>query len=497
MVAAIVTTIVALALLVGAFLGVRLLYLKSRQPVSLAFLALYLLTTLLIVGYFLATDPNVSPWRLEGAPADWFRFVIGVGVTASVLIALDHLLLKGYLVERRGLYLPGPLRLAIHGAVVIVIGLVLLRTLLRINVIALVAVPTVLTAVIGFALKDTLTRLFEGIMLGRLMHIGDWVSLVGQEGRVVDISLGRVTLQTRANDYVTIPNNIVAQKEIVNYSQPTRAHMCCVAIEASFADPPTRVIEVARRAAAAVPGVLSVPQAFAAAYRDSGIEYRVCVMLDDYAQRYRIESDVRSYLWHAFRREGIEIPFPVRELRRPAPPAETEEERRAAVRARLAAVDFLAGLSPEELGRVAAAASARVYLPGEAVVREGETGTAEFFCIVRGRATVSVAADGRAREVATLTDGQYFGEMSLLTGEPRAASVTAASELHVLVIGKPIMQQLLAANPALAERLAQPLAARQTALQQARALAQEAGAAAPAPAKHGLAERIRRFLGRG
>lgn len=495
MTAAIITIIVALALLIGVFLGVRVLYLKSRQPVSLAFLALYLLTTLLIVAYFLVTDPNVSPWQLGPKEIEWFRFVIGLGVTASVLIVIDHLLLKGVLVERRGLYLPGPLRLAIHGAVVIVIGLILLRTVLHINIIALVAVPTVLTAVIGFALKDTLTRLFEGITLGRLMRIGDWVSLVGIEGKVVDISLGRVTLQTRTGDHVTVPNNIVAQKEIVNYSKPTREHMCCVAIEASFADSPSRVIEVACRAAAAAPGVLAEPQAFATAYRDSGIEYRVCFMLDDYGERYRTESDVRSYLWHAFRREGIEIPFPVRELRQPAVVAPTEAERRAATRMRLAAVDFLAGLSPEELDRLAAAAMPRVYLRGEPVVREGEAG-AEFFCIERGSAGVSVTTDGRAHEVATLSEGQYFGEMSLLTGEPRAASVTAASELHVLVIGKPIMQQLLAANPALAERLAQPLAARQTALQQARAVAQEAGAVVAAPAKHGLAERIRRFLGR-
>jgi len=494
MIAAIVTTVVALALLVGVFFGVRVLYLKSRRPVSLTFLAIYLLTTLLIAGYFVITDPNVSPWRLERAATDWFRFAIGAGVTASVLIVLDHLLLKGYLVDRRGLYLPGPLRLAIHGVVVIVIGLILLRTVLNINIVALVAVPTVLTAVVGFALKDTLTRLFEGIVLGRLMRIGDWVSLVGMEGRVVNISLGRVTLQTRAGDYVTVPNNVVAQKEIVNYSQPTREHMCCVAVEASFADPPTRVVEVCQRTAAAVPGVLSV-RAYAAAYRDSGIEYRVCVMIDDYSERYRIESDVRSYLWQAFRREGIEIPFPVRELRRPAPAAETAEEHRAAVRTRLAAVDFLAGLSPAELDRLAATATERVYQPGETVVREGENSTAEFFCIARGRATVSVLSDGRPHAVATLAEGQYFGEMSLLTGEPRAASVSAATELELLVIGKPILQQLLADNPALAERLAQPLAARQSALQQARTTVHEAAAPAAAPAKHGLAERIRRFLG--
>lgn len=494
MTAAIITMIVALALLVGVFLGVRVLYLRSRQPVSLTFLSIYLCTTLLIVAYFLVTDLNISPWRLGQTETDWFRFAIGLGVTASVLIVLDHLLLRGYLVERRGLYLPGPLRLAVHGAVVIVIGIVLLRTVLRINLIALVAVPTVLTAVIGFALKDTLTRLFEGIVLGRLMHIGDWVSLVGLEGRVVNITLGHVTLRTRANDYVTVPNNIVAQKEIVNYSKPTREHMCCVAIEASFADVPTRVIEVCRRTAAAVPGVLSVPHVFAAAYRDSGIEYRVCVMLDDYAERYRIESDVRSYLWQAFRREGVEIPYPAREIRSPPPGRETPAQRQADIRAGLARIDFLAGLSPAELDRLAGSVERRVYMPGEKVVREGETGE-EFFYMAHGGAAVTVA--GGAGTVATLAPGDYFGEMSLLTGAPRAATVTATMELHLLVLKPAPMRELLHANPGLAERIGETLAERQSRLARARAaVATPETAATTEKQKSRLVESIRRFLGR-
>lgn len=107
MTAAIITMIVALALLVWVFLGVRVLYLRSRQPVSLVFLAIYLLTTLLVASYFILTDPGVSPWRLSAVEIRWFRFAIGLGVTASILIVLDNLLLKGYLVQQRGLYLPG------------------------------------------------------------------------------------------------------------------------------------------------------------------------------------------------------------------------------------------------------------------------------------------------------------------------------------------------------------------------------------------------------
>ena len=275
MTAAIITMIVALALLVWVFLGVRVLYLRSRQPVSLVFLAIYLLTTLLVASYFILTDPGVSPWRLSAVEIRWFRFAIGLGVTASILIVLDNLLLKGYLVQQRGLYLPGPLRLAIHAAVLAIVVLLLLRTVLHINIVALVAVPTVLTAVIGFALKDTLARLFEGITLGRLMHIGDWVSLVGKEGRVANITLGYVTLQTRAGDYVMVPNNVVAQKEIINYSKPTREHVCCVTVEAAFADAPAKVIAVCQQAAAAVPGVLANPPAVRAGLGLPRLGYRV------------------------------------------------------------------------------------------------------------------------------------------------------------------------------------------------------------------------------
>ncbi len=496
MTAAIITMIVALALLVWVFLGVRVLYLRSRQPVSLVFLAIYLLTTLLVASYFILTDPGVSPWRLSAVEIRWFRFAIGLGVTASILIVLDNLLLKGYLVQQRGLYLPGPLRLAIHAAVLAIVVLLLLRTVLHINIVALVAVPTVLTAVIGFALKDTLARLFEGITLGRLMHIGDWVSLVGKEGRVANITLGYVTLQTRAGDYVMVPNNVVAQKEIINYSKPTREHVCCVTVEAAFADAPAKVIAVCQQAAAAVPGVLANPPPFVlvSAYRDSGIEYRVCFTLDDYAERYAIEGNVFSYIWYAFRREGIEIPYPAREMRSPPPGRETPAQRQADTRAGLARIDFLAGLSPAELDRLASSVERRVYMPGEKVVREGEAGE-EYFYIVHGAVVVTVA--GGAGTVATLAPGDYFGEMSLLTGAPRAATVTATAELHLLVLKPEPMRELLHANPGLAERIGETLVVRQSRLARAHAAAATPETTATTEKqKSRLVESIRRFLGR-
>ena len=86
--------------------------------------------------------------------------------------------------------------------------------------------------------------------------------------------------------------------------------------------------------------------------------------------------------------------------------------------------------------------------------------------------------------------------MSLLTGEPRAATVTAETELHVLVIGKRIMQELIAANPMLAEHMGDTLAQRQAALTRARQTAPEPAHMAAAKQQGSLSDRIRRFLGR-
>jgi len=497
MTAAIVSVSVALVLLISGFLGIRVLYLKSRQPVSLVFLAMYLLTTLLIAAYFIVTDPQVSPIRLGEDAVGWIHFSIGLAISLTTLLVLDHLLIRGYFVQKRGLYLPDALRISIQVVLLSIIGLILLHTLLGINVIALVAVPTVLTAIIGFALKDTITRLFEGIVLGRVVHIGDWVNLVGQEGEVINISVAHVTLQTRDGDWFIVPNNLAAQKEIVNFSRPRRIHRCSVSVEAAYAHSPVHVIEVLDRAAASVAGVVSPPKpdALVAAYRDSGIEYHARFWIENFADRHVIEGRVLAYIWQAFRRNGIEIPFPQRVIHHPVKDGQTAEQARAAIRERLAQIDFLSDLSAAEFDQLATSVERRVYLPGENVVREGEPGE-ELFYIDSGDAKITAHTKAGDQTVVKLTAGEYFGEMSLLTGEPRAATVTAETELHVFVIGKRIMQELIAENPALAEHMGETLVERQAALTRTRQNAPRAANAADNKQQESLVDRIRRFLGR-
>src|SRR3989442_4227871 len=97
-------------------------------------------------------------------------------------------------------------------------------TFMGINVVALVAIPTAVTAVIGFALQDTLKRFFAGIMLGKLVRVGDWVRLAGQVGRVVKEDLGLVTILTPTDDLDMIANHLVAQLVILKFNITTSRH---------------------------------------------------------------------------------------------------------------------------------------------------------------------------------------------------------------------------------------------------------------------------------
>src|SRR5437899_10681429 len=109
---------------------------------------------------------------------------------------MDILLLEDYLIIKKGLYIPDLLRLLLLFSGLAGAGIIFLRTVIGINVVALVAIPTAATAVIGLALQDTLTRFFAGIMLGKLVRVGDWVRWAGQVARAVRGDLGHVTMLT-------------------------------------------------------------------------------------------------------------------------------------------------------------------------------------------------------------------------------------------------------------------------------------------------------------
>jgi CRP-like cAMP-binding protein len=235
---------------------------------------------------------------------------------------------------------------------------------------------------------------------------------------------------------------------------------------------------VLHQVALATRGVLADPPPHVRThtYAAWSIEYEVRFFLEDFARQQEIVDEFKTQVWYAAKRNGLVIPFPIQtsyEYRMALPPPPPPG---APTRDALAKVPVFVPLGADELELLSRDAVRQQYGHGEFVVRQGDPGDA-LFVILEGTAIVSVRDEqGAVREVARLSRGEFFGEMALLTGEPRTASVTAADDLSVLVIFKETMQGMLARRPPLASEIAEIVAARRSglrAIQELRSAPQE------------------------
>lgn len=473
---------------------------KRAKKVPGYFSATYMVTLSLYVLLILNESELVWFVDLWEAAYLWTKFAAYLGTAFYLLKAADLLLLEDYLIAKKGMHIPELLRLLLIISGLAALALVLLRTVMGINVIALVAIPTAATAVIGFALQDTFKRFFAGLMLGKLIRVGDWVCVAGTEGCVLKIDLGHVTLLARDGVQAMIPNNIVVQQEILNYSKPATKHARTTLVETAYGVPPLQAQAILIEAAKAVSGVLPDPQpeAFIMAFKDSSIQYRVKFWVQDYTRMSDIEGQVLACVWHAFQRHGIEMPYPQRIIHMaPAPIATSlQASKRAYLLNALRQIEFLSILTPEELERMAQESTLQIYLPGEVIVREGDGGT-ELFLILDGQANVRKGDDAAGATVAALGPMQCFGEMALLTGEPRAATIVAQTRIEVLVISKATLAQPLLANPVLAERIGNIMAERKAQISAHQEPSAHRAERAPdlAAQSKSLSARIRMFFG--
>jgi CRP-like cAMP-binding protein len=132
----------------------------------------------------------------------------------------------------------------------------------------------------------------------------------------------------------------------------------------------------------------------------------------------------------------------------------------------LRTIDLFRPLSDDELRTVTTRFRPLHYAAGERIIEEGSPGDS-FFIIDQGQVVVSKKLGGVPREVARLVPGEFFGEMALLTGEKRSATIAAAGDVDLFMIDKAGFQDIVAANPAVAVDISTLLAERREALTQA------------------------------
>lgn len=356
--------------------------------------------------------------------------------------------------------------------------------------------------VVGFALQDTLGNAFAGlaIQVEKPFRVGHWIQVGGFEGRVAEITWRATKLQTKTGNFVVVPNNIMSKEAITNYSEPAVPTRLEVEVGASYDTPPNEVKAVLREALASAPDALTspAPDVVIAEFANSAITYRVRFWVADFARDEVARDQVRAAIYYAFRRHEIEIPYPIQvEIpRMPSARVERDTEERAALLDRVA---VLAPLTRAERLELAESARERPYGAGEIVVRQDDPGQS-MFVVCSGRVRVTIEpergagrqAGAASQELAVIGPGGYFGEMSLLTGDPRAATVTALEDCDLLEIAADDFRRLVLGNPDVVEEIGRAALQRRDELETTRAAVVVAAMTDESASR--LLARIRKFL---
>src|SRR5262249_5307628 len=440
---------------------------KLTLPLAVAMVLTAVYVTLRIVAFDLIGDKI-------------FAYLLAISLAAISVLAvrlINRLLFDVLFVRRSGREAPALLRGLLSIALYIAAFLLIYRTVLDREIgLEILATSTVLSVILGLALQDTLGNFFAGISLHveQPFRILDSIRIGDTIGKVEGITWRTTTVRTNNNSLVVFPNSRVAREpiEIYQFSSLNRRVML---FPAPYSVAPERIASLVKEAVQSLPDVAPerTPIVRINSFSDSYVTYELLYWVKDYMLTPDLDAKAKERIWYVTRRAGIEIPLPTRHLLveplepRTISPADDE-------RIILESVEIFEPLTAEERESVLRSAVCSVYAPGEVILRRGDAGDS-MFVVKKGKVEVRLTATkGDPNAVALIEAGGFFGEMGLLTGEPRTADVTALDEVEVWEIHKPALQQVLADNDQLVAALCEKVADRQAKLVEfARAVPEE------------------------
>lgn len=385
----------------------------------------------------------------------------------------------------------------------------LLLSHVGVNVSGIVATSAVVTAAIGLSLQDTLGNVMGGIaiQMERTISVGDWIKVNENVGVVKEIRWRQTSIETRNWDTVVIPNSLIMKNTVVVLGRKQaspRQHRQYVYFNVDYRYPPTAVIAAVNGAVSTdpLPNVAAdpAPHCLMMDFKDSYASYAVRYWLTDLWHDERTDSLVRSRIVFALKRRGISAAIPAYRT------FQTEEDHERMQRIRtehidrrmgaLAKIDLFNSLNDEERRYLAPRLHETPFADGETIARQGDESHC-LYIITQGSAEVRLAMDGtsQSRVLATLKPGEFFGEMGLMTGDRRAASVLAVSDVDCLRLDKEDFIDVLHRRPQIAESISQVLAQRRVELEAAREhLSGEAVKERLKKTQGDLLQRIRNFF---
>jgi small-conductance mechanosensitive channel/CRP-like cAMP-binding protein len=336
-------------------------------------------------------------------------------------------------------------------------AVVLLNLLVHVgvNVSGVIATSALLAGIVGLALQEVLGNLIGGVAVHAdgAIREGVWIRTEHGVGRVTNVRLRHTSIETADNNIVIIPNSSLTKSAVTIISERQRVTL---RLRLSAAHRPTQVLRVVEDALSSpLAEVLHEPRprCFVADIQTQHVEYLVHAWVTTPGLEEAPVSRVLERLYFALGRAGIavaDVPNSI-ELRR--------RDQTAGKRPGESPVDLIrtipiwSSLTENEASILAARLKCTIHGPGEPIVRQGDEGSS-MFVLTRGSVDVTLRdAQGRSEQVATLQPGGFFGEMSLMTGEKRTATVTALDEVECVELNKDDVADILLARPELAQEI--------------------------------------------
>src|SRR5262245_15872432 len=433
-------------------------FLKRRAGVQLGLL--FQLFCLMLAFYAAIAAYGVrAPWRYHVGSA---AILLS---TALVVALVNRYIWDLYFEKKRQTTIPHFLREVVGGVIFLIVLLLVLSYgyNAEAQLKGLLAGSGVVAIIVGFAGQNLFAGIIGGIsiQLNRPYKLGDWLKVGDIYGEVREINWRSTRLCTNDDIYLDIPNNEMVSHQIVNLHYPTEIHAMRIRVGIDYNVPPNRVKDALGRAAQKAKNVVPNPpvKVFLVDFAEHAALYEIKYYMGNHSRINETNDSVRTNVWYELKRQGITIPFPIRTLhleRRKAPSVQEEyQEAREILRDEA----LFECLSDEQIDSLVQQSRVNHFGRGERVIREGAEGDS-MFVLLSGTAEVSISKNGTSIPVASLKAPDCFGEMSLLTGERRTATVRAETDCQVMEIGKPVMAELLRAAPDCLERLSELLARR-------------------------------------
>jgi len=276
------------------------------------------------------------------------------------------------------------------------------------------------------------------------------------------VSWRGVKIRTFQNKLLIMSNSVIG-KETIEVAPRDNLNARLVFFNTMYTYSPSKTIQVVREAVRQVENVSQKirPIVRIKSLGDSSIDWEVKYWAEDYAKYNDTDALIKQRIWYVFNREKIDFAYPTRSIYiQNEPQEETPSEYVNSTSEYLGRVPIFAPLSEDELEKLAKASNDRIFAPGEAIVRKGQEGNS-MFVITRGSVKVQIPQNDKVRTINNLHENDFFGEMSLLTGEPRSATVVAAEETTVIQIRKSGLKSIFEANPELVKSICDLIEERQ------------------------------------